>query len=599
MFGDEDSDFDEDTRLESMDDLGDLGDADQATVLVPPSNPPPGARASTVAGTRPAAAPRAQRPSGPAIQTSAVRPSAPAVRPSQPAVRPSQPAARASQPAMRPSQPAMRPSQPAVRPSQPAGLSTTDIVPEFRNDLTITRTEEGYRVDDPVTGTSQLLNEYEVSLARMLNGQRPVFEVLQGVERLGIPINAASLETFIATLGSYGFLKPPQSLDDALDNALAPTWSARPQWDSSVRTMYQSGLRLFRMGKPDEAASYFEAVLAEDPNNVEAKELLAIVQQQVKAAPAPAPAPVPVAPQMLPIVQAPPVEQPAPYAQPTYAQPQAYQQPAYMPGVPTGAHVVPMPGHPSGALLVVAPPPQPAPRRTNPLIWGLIAVAIAGGIVVGFVVTRGTNRSSTPPDNNATGSERSVATNVVPEDAAVVTPPPVVVDAAVVAVAVDAAPVLPADAAEPIVDATAAVAVAPDAAEPPEQIDPKPDKPEKPEKKRPVVAAAKPIEKVSSPADGEIRALLAAQRKVRKGEKLFEILADPARLKAAKKKVDELATLAKTDAVYADFLADAKAELAQASKPAAVVTAPRAGIATPKVKTGATVSRGQLLVEIK
>ncbi|MDX2091897.1 MAG: hypothetical protein SFX73_28805 [Kofleriaceae bacterium] len=491
----------------------------------------------------------------------------------------------------------MRPSAPAVKPSAPAsasrgGMELTDIVPKFRTDLSLTRTENGYRVDDPVDGASYMLNEYEISLARMLDGQRPVFEVLANAERIGIPINAQSLETFIATLQSSGFLRPPESLDDALDNAMSQTWPARGQWDKSVRTLYQSGLRLLRMGKPDEAASYFEAVLAEDPGNVEAKDLLEIVRQRIAAPQMGAPQmgiPQMGAPQMMPVMQQAPVQ---------YQQ----QQPAYIAGVPTGSQVIPMPGHPLGAFVVMAPP-APAPRRTHPLVYALIAVAIAGGIVVGFVVTRGTDRQE-PPAGPATGTQGVVTANRV-EDAAVVAPP-VVVDAAVAPLAVDAAvaDVLDAavadvlDAAPVVEDATVAVAVVPDAAAGTEAGSGS-ETPEKPAPKQPKPTPKLPPERVSAPSDGEIRALLRGTRKVRKGERLFEILGDSARLKAAKKKVDELATLAKTDAVYADFLIDAKAELAQASKPAAVVTAPRAGTATPKVKTGATVTRGQLLVEIK
>lgn len=194
--------------------------------------------------------------------------------------------------------PAIAHAPTAVRPVSRIALVPTDVVPEFRRELTMTRTAGGYEFRDPRTGQSHHLNEYELSLARMLDGRRLVFELLEASGRLGIPVNLESLQTFLQHLERLGLVRPRESLDEAFDRAVSSTWPSRGEWESSVRALFQSGIRLLRMGKHAEAAGYFEALLQEDPDNVEARELLQMARQAPPppvAAPAPSSAPLPIA----------------------------------------------------------------------------------------------------------------------------------------------------------------------------------------------------------------------------------------------------------------------------------------------------------------
>ena len=169
----------------------------------------------------------------------------------------------------------------AARPSTrniPQALASTDVVPEFRSELKLTRLAGGgYEVTDPSTGRVSALNDLEISFARMLNGRRRVYEILEATERLGIPVNLASLQKFVVQLEQNGFLVG--SAPVATAGAENKTWATRGSWESGVRSMFQSGIRQLRLGKYAEAAGYFEAMLQADPDNIEAVELLAMAEQ--------------------------------------------------------------------------------------------------------------------------------------------------------------------------------------------------------------------------------------------------------------------------------------------------------------------------------
>lgn len=505
MTGDDDSDVSDDTVLEGM--LDD--DDDASTVLVPAGADPFAATVSPAAARHHSPIP-SQTPA-PVRQTPVPRPTpVPESRPT-PTPRPT---------------PAPQPIAAPPPANRRTTIASTDIVPEFRPDLVLTRVEGGYHVADPRTGIGHVLNEFEISLARMLNGKRPAFEVLENVGRLGIPVNAESLQAFIDTLVSYGFLRPPESLDDALDSALSPTWGSRAMWTDNVRTMFQSGIRLLRMGKPEEAVGYFEAILAQDPSHVEAQEMLAIAKQS-PAKPA--------------------VE-----------------------------------GHVLHADVQRAAPARP--RRRWPLV--VIPVVVVSLAVVGFLWQRGRAPAST---DSSAGDRRTMVVRAEVDAAIALAPDAVEVAAVPVDAAVAVAP--PPDAAEvAVVPVDAGTTVdAGTEAEGSASTSSSDNKPKQPG-----------IQRLAAPRAGEVQAFLRGPRVVRRGEKLFVIVADPEKLAAARRKVEETAALMKqSPGVYEAFLADAKAELAALSRRSVVVKAPRKGFATPKVKTGANVSSGQLLAEIK
>lgn len=152
----------------------------------------------------------------------------------------------------------------------PAGAGVeelSDLVPTLRGDLIITRstTSKGtLEVKDPLTERSFTLYDFEVSIARMLDGKRSAADVLAAANRLGIPVTLPTLKTFLQQLKAYQFI------DLAAAGSGESTWPKRRQWTVGVRELYQSALRLMRAGKYDEARGYVDAMVEADPTNDEA-----------------------------------------------------------------------------------------------------------------------------------------------------------------------------------------------------------------------------------------------------------------------------------------------------------------------------------------
>lgn len=167
----------------------------------------------------------------------------------------------------------------------PAALAAGDAVPRFRADLCVERGASGglYDVSDPATGRRFTLYEFELSIARMLDGRRAAADVVEHGVRLGIPVDLGSLHKFVRQLWHYGFLAPQGT--PAGDPG--GTWPAREAWDEATRALFQSGLRLLRAGRGADAAAYFEAVLDAHPADAEATEMLAVASRGKAPAPAP------------------------------------------------------------------------------------------------------------------------------------------------------------------------------------------------------------------------------------------------------------------------------------------------------------------------
>lgn len=164
-------------------------------------------------------------------------------------------------------------SAPVVPDFIPAGAGVeelSDLVPTLRGDLIITRstTSKGtLEVKDPLTERSFTLYDFEVSIARMLDGRRSAADVLAAANRLGIPVTLPTLKTFLQQLKAYQFI------DLAAAGSGETTWPKRRQWTVGVRELYQSALRLMRAGKYDEARGYVDAMVEADPGNDEAAAL--------------------------------------------------------------------------------------------------------------------------------------------------------------------------------------------------------------------------------------------------------------------------------------------------------------------------------------
>ncbi len=175
---------------------------------------------------------------------------------------------------------------PADEPSAPPPwLEADDLVPAFRADLQSAMAENGlFNVSDPASGKTFQLYDFEISLARMLDGQRRAREVVEAGQRLGIPVSYQSLGQFVRQLERYGFVRPPG--EPQPERAEGTTFPPREKWDDSVRQLYQGGLKHFRESRYAEAESYFQAMLEQEPGSREAEQMLAQARAQLAAAPA-------------------------------------------------------------------------------------------------------------------------------------------------------------------------------------------------------------------------------------------------------------------------------------------------------------------------
>ena len=172
----------------------------------------------------------------------------------------------------------VRPNIPNYVPAQPGVENAEDLVPRLRGDLVISRAEGSkgtLQVKDPLTERVFTLYDFEVSIARMLDGKRSAAEVLTAANRLGIPVNLATLKTFLQQLKAYRFIDQDVTGGDS-------TWAKRSAWTEEVRQLYQGALRMMRNGKFDEALSYADAMAEADPSNPEAKELRARIEEEAK-----------------------------------------------------------------------------------------------------------------------------------------------------------------------------------------------------------------------------------------------------------------------------------------------------------------------------
>jgi hypothetical protein len=169
---------------------------------------------------------------------------------------------------------------PAGGAPEPQRFGPADAVPVFRTDLKIEKGANGglFEVTDPVSGRHFTLYEFELSIARMLDGRRHASDVIENGVRLGIPIDLDGLYKFVRQLWRYGFLAPP-GVEPVPEGQEEGGWPEREKWDEATRTLFQTGLRLMRQGRPQDAQSYFQAVLDADPGNVEATEHLAAIER--------------------------------------------------------------------------------------------------------------------------------------------------------------------------------------------------------------------------------------------------------------------------------------------------------------------------------
>ncbi len=268
------------------------------------------------------------------------------------------------------------PTAPVVPDFVPAGPGVEepgDIVPVLRGDLIITRSAQSkgtLEVKDPITERSFTLYDFEVSIARMLDGKRSAQEVLDAANRLGIPVTLPTLKTFLQQLKAYQFIDASVTGGDS-------TWPRRKQWSVGVRELYQSALRLMRAGKFDEARGYVDAMVEADPGNEEAAALRQRIYDEATGAKEFS---VPFDTLHTPVPVSEGANSPAPAADPfaSFGFHSAPPSTAELPPIPQEADsIFAQSPAPEAAPLPVEVPPPPAPARSRrPLFIGAAVIGV-------------------------------------------------------------------------------------------------------------------------------------------------------------------------------------------------------------------------------
>lgn len=162
------------------------------------------------------------------------------------------------------------------RPARPRALAAGDVVPNLRADLIVARGAAPGQLElrDPAGDGALVLYDFELQVARMLDGRRRVAELIENAELLGIPVDPEGLSRFLRSLEQQRFLAPPGSAAGRGPGVRPP----RRRWDAGTRDRFRAGMRLVRAGRPDEAAPIFQRLLAADPENAEAAEVLALIE---------------------------------------------------------------------------------------------------------------------------------------------------------------------------------------------------------------------------------------------------------------------------------------------------------------------------------
>ncbi|HEX4620638.1 MAG TPA: biotin/lipoyl-binding protein, partial [Myxococcaceae bacterium] len=169
----------------------------------------------------------------------------------------------------------------------PPALEEGDAVPRLRADLRIAPSDTpGVVQVANGAGRTFTLRDFEMSIARMLDGNRRAGETVEAARQIGIPLSLDSLRHFIARLRTLGFIDegqpppPPGSPPERL------TWPPRSEWSDDERRLYQQALKLFREDKFKESKAVLDQMLAKRAFAAEALDLRARIDKAIAGGPA-------------------------------------------------------------------------------------------------------------------------------------------------------------------------------------------------------------------------------------------------------------------------------------------------------------------------
>ncbi|MEW5743637.1 MAG: hypothetical protein AB1938_32295, partial [Myxococcota bacterium] len=169
-------------------------------------------------------------------------------------------------------------------PDAPGLERLDDVAPALRGDLLIEKvsgTKGVLQVTDPLKNRSFTLYDFEVSIARLLDGKRTAGQVIDAAARIGIPVTLESLRKFIRQLRGYRFIDERRLTGEVpVASAAAPPAPVSDAWTPELRELYESAQRLWRQGRPEAALEYLDALLDVAPTLEEPRELKARIEAE-------------------------------------------------------------------------------------------------------------------------------------------------------------------------------------------------------------------------------------------------------------------------------------------------------------------------------
>ncbi|MBK7862011.1 MAG: HlyD family efflux transporter periplasmic adaptor subunit [Archangiaceae bacterium] len=173
--------------------------------------------------------------------------------------------------------------------------------PKLRGDLSIRRISNGgsvlHEVSVPGGLTPSVLYDLELSIARLMNGERSLEQIVASGSQGGVPMNLEQLTKFVRQLGAQNLLENihPRTISGSYQLGVnsepafapapsppgAPPMPGQAPGRDHPRKLVQAGLALMRRGAFIEAVDVFQAALAADPSHPEAAALLEIARSNL------------------------------------------------------------------------------------------------------------------------------------------------------------------------------------------------------------------------------------------------------------------------------------------------------------------------------
>jgi len=170
-------------------------------------------------------------------------------------------------------------------PAGAEGGAADQVVPRLRNDLQVKAGEKQGTVEIGDGARMMALQDFEMSVARMMDGRRTHAQAVEAARLIGLPLSLESLTRFIAKLRANGLLQDDVAAEPAPAHPDRATWPPRSAWSEEERGLYQQALKAFREDRLKEAQAAIGQMLEKRPFAAEAVDLKARIDKALTGNP--------------------------------------------------------------------------------------------------------------------------------------------------------------------------------------------------------------------------------------------------------------------------------------------------------------------------